>query len=125
MIKIKHQGSFAKIERFFKGVVTSDYVRILEKYGSQGVAALMAATPVDTGKTVSSWAYEIRHHENGASIVWTNDNMADRIPIVILLQYGHATGSGGYVQGQDFINPALRPIFDKIARDLWGEVTKR
>jgi hypothetical protein len=124
VITIKHKGNFNKTEKFFRGVITSDYVRILEKYAKEGVTALAAATPKDSGETANSWGYELRHYPGGVSITWTNSNVVDGVPIAILLQYGHATRSGGYVQGRDFINPALQPLFDKIAEDIWKEVTK-
>jgi hypothetical protein len=124
MITITHKGNFNKTEKFLRGAVTSDYVRILEKYAQQGVLALKNATPVDSGETASSWNYEIRILPGGAVICWTNSSVSDGVPIAILLQYGHATKNGGYVQGRDFINPALRPIFDKISDELWREVTK-
>jgi hypothetical protein len=85
--------------------------------------ALKNATPVDSGETANSWDYEIRHYPGGASIAWTNSHVVDGVPIAIILQYGHATRNGGYVQGRDYINPALRPIFEKMANDLWEEVT--
>jgi hypothetical protein len=124
MITFTHKGDFSKTEKFFKGVITSDYVHVLEKYAKEGVIALAAATPMNTGETASSWGYELRHYPGGASITWTNSNVVDGVPIVILLQYGHATNSGGYVQGRDFINPALQPLFDKIAEDVWKEVIR-
>lgn len=123
MITISGKGNFNNTEKFFKGVITSNHVRILEKYGAIGVSALMSATPKDSSLTANSWDYEIRHYAGGASIIWTNTNIVDGVPVVILLQYGHATKDGGYVQGRDFINPALRPIFDNIAEELWREVT--
>lgn len=124
MITIKHKGNFNNTERFLRGVITSDYVRVLEKYGAEGVRALAAATPVDSGETAKSWYYEVRTSPGGASITWCNSHSDGGAPIAVLLQYGHATRNGGYVYGQDYINPALKPIFDKIANDLWGEVTK-
>jgi hypothetical protein len=122
MISINHKGNFTKTEQFFRGVVTSDYVRVLEKYAREGVSTLASATPVDSGETANSWDYEIRHYPGGASITWTNSNVVDGVPVAILLQYGHGTRNGGYVQGRDYINPALKPIFEKIASELWGEV---
>lgn len=124
MITISHKGNFGKLDKFFRGVITSDYVNVLERYGQEGVRVLTDATPVDSGETARSWDYEIRHYAGGASITWTNSHIEDGVPIAILLQYGHATRNGGYVHGRDFINPALKPVFDKIAKDLWQEVTK-
>lgn len=105
----------------------SEYLRILERYGQEGVNALRDATPIDSGNTANSWSYEVRRWKNarssGATISWVNSNVVDGVPIAILLQYGHATSSGSWVQGRDYINPALQPIFDKIANDVWKEVS--
>lgn len=123
LLTIKQSGNFNKTEKFFKGVVTSGYVQVLEKYANIGLRALIMATPMDSGKSAISWDYEIRQYAGGASITWTNSNMSDKVPIVVLLQYGHATKDGGYVQGRDFINPALKPVFDRLSDELWREVT--
>lgn len=123
MIKVKVGGSFNKTEQFLqrnKRIKLSS----LDKYGQEGVRALAAATPVDTGLTAASWYYEIEKSEGSTSIVWKNSNIVDGTPIAIILQYGHATRNGGYVQGSDYINDALRPIFKKIADSAWKEVTK-
>ena len=96
----------------------------LDKYGKEGVQALAAATPVDTGLTAASWYYEIEQTDKTTSIVWKNSNVVDGTPIAIILQYGHATRNGGYVQGTEYINDALRPIFERIADSVWKEVTK-
>lgn len=96
---------------------------ILEKYGREGVSALSASTPIRTGTTANSWGYVITTNRNGYSIKWTNSNVVGGVPVAILLQYGHGTGTGGYVQGRDFINPAMQPIFDKLAEEAWREVT--
>jgi hypothetical protein len=122
MISINHSGNFNKTEKFFKSGLTSDYVRVLEKYAREGVIALASATPVKSGITANSWGYEINTHKGGATITWTNSNVKDGVPVVILLQYGHATRDGGYINGLDFINPAMRPIFEKIANDISREV---
>lgn len=124
MISINHKGDFSKTDKFFRGVINSEYVRILEKYGREGVKALSDATPKDSGETANSWDYEISHYGGGVSITWTNSNVVDGVPIAVILQYGHATRNGGYVQGRDYINPAMKPIFDKIAKDVWKEVTQ-
>jgi hypothetical protein len=124
MIKIKHKGNFNKTEKFLRGAVTSDYVRILEKYGREGVTALASATPIDSGETANSWDYEIRPFPGGVVICWINTNIIDGVPVAILLQYGHGTRNGGYVYGRDYINTAIRPIFDRISNELWREVTK-
>lgn len=91
----------------------------------KGVAALSAATPVDTGLTANSWKYEITHNKESATISFTNTNIQNGVPIAVILQYGHATRNGGWVQGRDYINPAIQPIFDEIAKDAWREVTKK
>lgn len=101
-----------------------DYVNLLEKYAIKGVEALSLATPEDTGKTAASWTYDIRRTSSGLAIVWRNTNIVNGVPIAVILQYGHATGTGGYVEGRDYINPAIRPIFDKIAKSAWEEVTR-
>lgn len=96
---------------------------ILDKYGKKGVAALREATPKDSGKTAESWSYEIVQSNNGdLRIVWKNDNIQNGLVIAILLQYGHATGNGGYVEGTDYINPAIESIFQQMAKDVWKEV---
>ena len=124
MIRINHRGDFDKLEKFFKRNASSTkYLRILEKYGQQGVDALSANTPVDSGKTASSWYYKIKRTRRGATITWYNSNITSGVPIAILLQYGHATGSGGFVEGVDFINPALKPIFEKMSIEIWREVS--
>jgi hypothetical protein len=124
MITINHKGNFNKTEKFFKGVVTPDYMGVLEKYAREGVTALASATPIDSGETRNSWDFKIDVTNNSTIITWTNSHVDDGVPIAIILQYGHATRNGGYVQGQDYINPALKPIFDKMVRDVWREVTK-
>lgn len=94
----------------------------LERYGAEGVRALASSTPVESGLTANSWAFEVRNSGNSWTIAWTNSNIVGGVPVAILLQYGHGTGTGGYVQGIDYINPAVRPIFDKIAEDVWKAV---
>ena len=101
-----------------------DVNKILEKYAKEGVSALAAATPVDSGTTANSWSYEIQTNGESATIYWTNTNINKGVSIALILQYGHGTGTGGYVQGRDYINPAIRPIFDKIAEEAWSEVVK-
>lgn len=123
MIKFEHQGNFNKTENFFNKVLKTNYRNILDIYGKQGVNALKSATPTDSGNTADSWGYKIRINRNSLSITWTNSNINDGIPIAILIQYGHGTRHGGYVQGRDYINPALRPIFDKLSNVIWQEVT--
>lgn len=117
------QGSFKRTEDFFEKVRHRNIYAALENFAQQGVTALAAATPVDSGETATLWGYEISHSRGSHSITWTNSNVVDGTPLVILLQYGHGTGTGGYVQGRDFINPAMKPIFDKIADGVWKAVT--
>jgi len=124
MIVIKHKGNFKNTEKFLNNAALSNYLNILEKYGREGVSALSAATPIDSGKTANSWGFEIKRFNGGASIAWTNSNVVNGVPIVIILQYGHGTRNGGYVQGRDFINPTIQPIFDKLANDVWKEVIR-
>lgn len=129
MISVKVSGNFKNTEKYLKGVASKDYRSILEKYARKGLKALRDATPVDTGVTADSWGYKIQNDKDGVTIEWYNTNTIDGYayggqgtPIVILLQYGHATGSGGYVEGYDFINPAIRPVFDELSQELWEEV---
>jgi hypothetical protein len=123
MISFSSSGDFSNLERFLARIQRGDLYSRLSSYGDEGVAALAKATPKDTGKTAQSWSYEIKIDKDTASIIWGNDEIIDGRPIAILLQYGHGTGTGGYVSGRDYINPTLRPIFDRIANDVWKEVT--
>lgn len=123
MIVLKNKGDFSKTTNFLKRITKLDYKSILSKYGKMGVDALAKATPVDTGLTASSWSYEIVEDDGGATIYWKNSNIVKGVPIAVILQYGHGTGTGGYVEGIDYINPALRSIFEGIADDAWKEVT--
>ena len=124
MIKFTHQGSFDNIERFLKKAKSKDYRAVIERYAQEGVSALRSSTPKDSGLTASSWAYEIIYTNSGFRIAWTNSHLVEGIPVAILLQYGHGTRGGTFVQGIDYINPVMRPIFDKIAENLWKEVTR-
>lgn len=123
MVSIKSSGNFSNIEKFLLKMTKSDRLIALEKYGQRGVDALSSATPVDAGRTSKSWGYEIHSSGGNVSLHWTNSNHNKGVNIAILIQYGHGTGTGGYVQGRDFINPAIQPIFDQMANDLWKEVT--
>lgn len=125
MIKLSCRGNYNKTEKFLKECKDINELRqIMEKYGREGVAALSALTPVDSGETASSWSFEIIQEADGISLVFTNNSTTDNgIPIAILLQYGHGNGRGGYVRGRDFINPAIQPIFDKLLDEAWKEVT--
>ncbi len=124
MISIKSKGDFHKTLSFLKRDRTSKIKRILEKYGNRGVAALSSATPMDSGKTASSWGYEIEFNKSGFALYFTNSNVVNGVPIAIVIQYGHATRSGSYVKGIDYINPALKPIMYEIAEEIWREVVK-
>lgn len=124
MIIITQKGNFNSTERYLKRLKEAELFATLNKYGSMGVTALSNATPTDTGKTAGSWYYDIKQRPGYYSIRWHNHNVVDGRPIAILLQYGHGTGTGGYVQGRDFIMPAIRPIFDQMAAEAWREVTR-
>lgn len=124
MISFRQKGDFSKLTRFLERAKEAVHLGDLDAYGREGVAALASATPVETGKTANSWYYEITHDKDSATITFKNSNIQNGVPIAIILQYGHGTRNGGWVQGRDYINPALRPIFDKIANNAWREVTK-
>ncbi len=124
MITFRQKGDFSKLTKFLERAKESAHLGDLDKYGRAGVAALASATPVDTGMTASSWYYEIANKNGVATISFCNSNIQNGVPIAIILQYGHGTGTGGWVQGRDYINPAIRPIFDQIANEAWREVTK-
>lgn len=124
MISFRQKGDFSKTKRYFERAKAAARLSILDKYGREGVAALASATPTETGKTASSWFYEISHDKGSATITFSNSNINKGVPIAIILQYGHGTGTGGWVEGRDYINPAIQPIFDKIANEAWKEVTK-
>lgn len=126
MIRFTSSGDFKNTIKFLNRLTNSEYLsRKLDSYGREGVSALSAATPIDTGKTAASWDYKTVIGDGFISITWTNSNTTPSgIPIVVLIQYGHGTRNGGYVQGRDFINPAIQPLFDKIADEIWKEVTK-
>lgn len=123
MITFKHTGNFDKTEQYFKKVSRQDYLSRLDTYGQLGVMRLMAATPVDTGKTATSWKYKIEKRTNSISIIWYNTNVVDGIPVAILIQYGHGTRNGVYVQGIDYINPAIQPIFAELSEQIREEVS--
>ena len=122
MIKVKQKGDFSKSTKFLKKMSTDWYIDRMNHYGQLGVEALQSATPKDSGRTAESWYYEIENRRDGCSIVWSNRNTNDGVNIAIILQYGHGTGTGGFVQGRDYINPAIQPIFDRIAESAWKEV---
>lgn len=122
MITFKHKGSFKNTERFFNNAKKMNVRAILEKYGSAGVSELSKATPIDTGLTATSWGYKIEEYSGGFKVTWFNTNVQDGVVVAILIQYGHGTGTGGYVPPIDYVNPAMKPIFDKIVEDIWKEV---
>lgn len=124
MIRFRHKGDFSKLTSFLERAKDAVKVGDLDKYGQQGVAALASATPVDTGLTAHSWYYTIEHKDGSVSIIFHNSNIQNGVPIAIILQYGHGTRAGGWVEGRDYINPAIKPIFDEIANKAWKEVTK-
>ena len=116
------KGNFKNTTRFLKNVKNNRSYEILEKYGKEGVDALRNATPKYTGKTADSWDYVIEHEKGNYILSWVNSNVNNNVPIVILIQYGHATINGGWVQGYDFINPTMKDIFDRLTNELWGEI---
>jgi hypothetical protein len=120
------RGSFAKTEDFLKRMKSRSYLKTMDQFGSKGVQALRESTPVDSGKTAEGWSYEIVERPGYFSIQWLNSHTEEpgHIPIAAIIQYGHGTRNGGYVQGRDYINPAMRPIFDQIVLDMWREVTR-
>lgn len=124
MIKITQTGDFNKTTQYLDRLSKENLGSVLDKYGSLGVSALANATPVESGRTAESWYYTIEARRGYYSIRWHNNNVNEGIPIAVLIQYGHGTRNGGYVQGIDYIMPAIRPIFDRIAADAWKEVTQ-
>ena len=124
MITFRQKGDFSKLTRYLEKVKEKVRLGDLDKYGREGVAALASATPIDTGLTASSWYYEITNTNGSVTISFHNSNIQNGVPIAIILQYGHGTGAGGWVEGRDYINPAIQPIFDEIANNAWREVTK-
>lgn len=124
MIVFRQKGDFSKLSKFLKKAENASRVLDLDVYGQKGVAALMSATPIDSGLTASSWSYEIVRSNGSVRINFNNSNIQNGVPIAIILQYGHGTGTGGWVEGRDYINPAIQPIFDELANSAWREVTK-
>lgn len=125
MITFKQKGDFSKTFRFFERLKNIFHAGLLDKYGREGVDALSAATPVDSGETAASWRYEIKNTANGMAIEFKNDNINQGCNIAILIQYGHGTGTGGYVQGRDYINPAARPVFERLSEEISRKVDGR
>lgn len=124
MITFRHKGDFSKFTKFLEKVKEAVRLGDLDKYGREGVKALASATPVDTGKTANSWYYKIERSGNRIALRFNNSNIQNGVPIAIILQYGHGTGTGGWVEGRDYINPSIQPIFDRLVDDAWREVTK-
>ena len=125
MISFRQKGDFSKLTRFLERAKESVKIGDLDKYGREGVAALSSATPIDSGKTANSWSYEITNKDGSVTITFNNSNIQNGVPIAIILQYGHGTRNGGWLQGRDYINPAIQPVFDEIVDKAWREVTKR
>lgn len=125
MVSVKVEGNYTKTEKFLRKIENLLLLGKLDEYGRMGVEALSANTPRDTGLTAESWDYEFHYSSDSFSIIWTNSNISKYIPVALLIQYGHGTKDGGYVQGIDYINPAMKPVFDKIEASLWKEVTGR
>lgn len=123
MISIESQGSFKNTEAFLLSLPKIDILSILNSAGAEGVRALSSATPVESGLAAQSWGYEVKRKGNSYSIIWTNSDVENGFPVAIMLQYGYGTGTGGYVQGRDYINPAMKPVFDSIAERVWKAVT--
>lgn len=121
-VRFKHKGDFRKTENLFRNASNGIKMKRLEAYAQEGVEALASATPKDSGITAASWGYRIEQKNGEIAIVWTNSNVNKGVNIAVILQYGHGTGTGGYVEGVDYINPAIRPIFDKISENVWKEV---
>ena len=124
LMTFKQQGDFKKLSSFLERMKKTLKKTTLDKYGKEGVQALMAATPVDTGLTASLWHYDINMSKDSSSISFYNDNIDNGVPIAIILNYGHGTRNGGYVKGRNYINPAIQPIFDKLAQEAWKEVIR-
>lgn len=123
MFSIFHRGSFDNLESFLDRIQKAEIGALLDAYAREGAAALSGATPIFSAETAGMWGYEIDQTEKGISIAWTNDNINKGFRVAIMLQYGYSTGTGGYVAGRDYINPAIRPTFDRIADEVWKVVT--
>ena len=124
MLKIRQKGDFNKLTSFLERAKEGLDIGVLDKYGRKGVAALSSATPVDTGLTASSWFYKIENKNGVAKIEFHNSNIQNGVQIAVILQYGHGTRNGGYVVGRDYINPAIQPVFDELAKNAWKEVAR-
>lgn len=124
MIRFEHKGNFSKLDRYFQRIQNTTDNLNLDEFGKRGVAALSSATPVKTGLASMSWYYKIVKTKGSATIMFCNSDIENGAPIAIILQYGHATKNGGWVEGRDYINPSIQPIFDELANNAWKEVTK-
>lgn len=124
MISFRQKGDFSKLTSYLEKTKETAKLGILDKYGREGVAALASATPVESGKTANSWVYKIERTKGSVSLSFYNTNVNNGVNIAIILQYGHGTGTGGWVQGRDYINPVIQPLFDKLANEAWKEVSK-
>lgn len=124
MISFSSNGDFSKTIKFLNNSINSNLTNILNRFGEEGVRALRKNTPVDSGSTANSWSYKVSNSKGKATISWFNTNVINGVPIAIILQYGHGTQNGGWIEGRDYINPAMKPVFDKLAEEAWKEVTK-
>ena len=124
MISFTQKGDFSRTTKYLNRIKNLSKLTVFDKYGKAGVEALKSATPTETGKTAGSWYYKIERSSESTTISFCNSNINKGVPIAIILQYGHGTGTGGYVQGRDYINPAIQPVFDKLANEAWKEVTR-
>lgn len=124
MITVTTSGSWRGTEAYLEHLRHGELFGVLEKYGARGAAALAAATPMDSGLTANSWSYQIKKTSGYFSVTWTNSNIQNGFPVAVMLQYGHGTGTGGYIQGRDYINPVVKPLFDQMLNELVGEVKR-
>lgn len=124
MISFGQKGDFSKTTRYLQKAKDVAILQVLDKYGSEGVAALASATPIDSGETANSWYYEVTKSNGSYTLAFCNSHVNEGVPIAVIIQHGHGTGTGGWVEGRDYINPAIQPIFDTIANEAWREVTR-
>ena len=124
MIRFESKGDFSRSIKWLTKLQRAEFYNKINSLAATGTSALASATPVESGQTAASWSHQVTISGRGARIEWTNSNVNQGVPIAIILQYGHGTGTGGYVAGRDYINPAMRPIFEKIAEEVWKEVTR-
>lgn len=125
MIQCHIKGDFKNTKQFLESFQKLDFESLLKQYAEEGVKALASATPKKTGKTAASWNYEIVKGRNQISIFWNNSNLNDGVPIAVIIEYGHGTSNGAYIQGRHYISPAIQPVFDRIAEAAWKEVANR